>query len=83
MLLPSISFGFEFGTFFVQFQVPLVPLVPALSMMINIYLMVNMRMFTWIQYAIYMALGLSVYVIYGWRHSKEEYRMRGILEEDK
>lgn len=65
------------------FRVPLVPLVPALSMMINIYLMVNMRMFTWIQYAIYMALGLSVYVIYGWRHSKEEYRMRGILEEDK
>ena len=38
-------------------QVPLVPLVPALSMLINIYLMVNLRAITWIQYAIYMVLG--------------------------
>jgi amino acid transporter len=59
------------------FRVPLVPLLPALSIMINVYLMVNMRMVTWIQFAIYMALGLSVYIAYGWRYSKEEYRMQG------
>jgi len=63
------------------FQVPLVPLVPALSMLINIYLMVNLRAITWIQYAIYMVLGLAVYISYGWRNSKEELRMRGNTED--
>lgn len=38
-------------------QVPLVPLLPGLSIMINAYLTVNMRMVTWIQYSIYMAIG--------------------------
>jgi hypothetical protein len=71
--------------------------------MINAYLMVNMRMVTWVQYSIYMAIGklkrektnsfvlnlnsnyllapllsgLSVYIVYGWRNSKEETRMQG------
>jgi hypothetical protein len=64
--------------------------------------MVNMRMVTWVQYSIYMAIGklkrkktilvlnlnsnyllasflsgLSVYIVYGWRNSKEETRMQG------
>ena len=38
-------------------QVPLVPLVPALSILINVYLMVNMRTVTWIQYLIYVSIG--------------------------
>lgn len=59
------------------FKVPLVPLLPALSIFINAYLMVNMRMVTWVQYSIYMAIGLSVYIVYGWRNSKEETRMQG------
>lgn len=86
----------------VWIQVPLVPLLPALSIFINAYLMVNMRMVTWVQYSIYMAIGklkrkstvfvldlnsnfsllsvlsgLSVYIVYGWRNSKEETRMQG------
>ena len=44
-------------------QVPLVPLVPALSIMINVYLMVNMRMVTWIQYSIYMAIGKALTIV--------------------
>lgn len=39
------------------FKVPLVPLLPAMSILVNVYLMVNMRMITWIQYGIYMAIG--------------------------
>ena len=43
-------------------QVPLVPLLPAMSILINVYLMVNMRMVTWVQYGIYMAIGKLNYL---------------------
>jgi len=71
----------QFSSEQLAFRVPLVPLLPALSILINVYLMVNLRAMTWIQYAVYMALGLVMYATYGWRNSKEEQRMRGYIEE--
>lgn len=40
-----------------NFRVPLVPLIPILSIMINLYLMISLSPATWIRFAIWTALG--------------------------
>lgn len=39
------------------FRVPLVPLVPAISIFINIYLMLQLDVMTWIRFGVWMAIG--------------------------
>ncbi|KAE8634400.1 hypothetical protein XENTR_v10002294 [Xenopus tropicalis] len=56
------------------FQVPLVPLIPALSILLNIYLMLKLNYMTWIRFSVWLALGLVVYFGYGIWHSKENLR---------
>lgn len=48
-----------------MFQVPLVPLIPALSITVNTFLMLNLGILTWIRFAIWMAIGLFIYFTYG------------------
>ncbi|MFC4586953.1 amino acid permease [Sphaerisporangium corydalis] len=52
------------------FRTPLVPLVPALSVMACIYLMLNLPVETWLRFLIWMAIGIVVYFVYGMRHSR-------------
>ncbi|XP_015113313.1 high affinity cationic amino acid transporter 1 isoform X2 [Diachasma alloeum] len=52
-----------------NFSVPLVPFLPALSIIINIYLMVMLDIMTWIRFALWMVVGLSIYFFYGVWHS--------------
>jgi APA family basic amino acid/polyamine antiporter len=52
------------------FRVPLVPLVPLLSVAICFYLMLNLSVETWLRFVIWMALGLGVYFLYGRHHSR-------------
>lgn len=40
-----------------SFKVPLVPLLPAISILINIYLMLELDMWTWIRFVIWIAIG--------------------------
>lgn len=40
-----------------SFKVPLVPLLPALSILINIYLMLELDIWTWIRFVVWIAIG--------------------------
>ncbi len=51
------------------FRVPLVPLVPGLSLLATMWLSINLEPKTWRDFAIWMAAGLVLYVLYGRGHS--------------
>ena len=52
------------------FKVPWVPVVPIIGALLAIYLMTRLEGATWWRFAIWMALGLLIYSVYGYRHSR-------------
>ncbi|XP_077361144.1 high affinity cationic amino acid transporter 1 isoform X2 [Festucalex cinctus] len=54
-----------------SFKVPLLPILPVVSMFVNVYLMMQLDRGTWIRFSIWMALGLTIYFCYGIHHSAE------------
>ncbi|EFN79322.1 High affinity cationic amino acid transporter 1 [Harpegnathos saltator] len=54
-----------------SFKVPLVPLVPCLSIFINAYLMLQLDVFTWIRFAVWLLIGFCIYGFYGINHSEQ------------
>ncbi|XP_030758734.1 cationic amino acid transporter 4 [Sitophilus oryzae] len=54
-----------------RFKVPMVPFIPALSILFNIEFMVHLNILTWLRFFIWMVIGMLVYFLYGIHHSKE------------
>ncbi|MEU3524219.1 amino acid permease [Streptomyces sp. NPDC038707] len=52
-----------------SFRVPLYPVAPLLGVAFCLYLMWETGWRTWIQFAVFLAVGLAVYGLYGRRHS--------------
>ena len=52
------------------FKCPFVPVLPMLSMAINIYLLASLDLTTWIRFAVWTFLGFAIYFGYGMRNSK-------------
>lgn len=57
-----------------SFSVPLVPWLPGLSILINVYLMLNLDLMTWLRFAVWIFAGVLIYVTYGVWHSAERRR---------
>jgi basic amino acid/polyamine antiporter, APA family len=52
------------------FRVPWVPYLPIISAIFAAYLMLNLPLVTWIRFVVWIALGILVYFVYGYKHSK-------------
>jgi len=55
------------------FRTPFLPLVPILGILACLYLILGLPATAWLRFAVWFAVGLTVYFAYGWRHS----RLRG------
>lgn len=56
------------------FKIPLVPFLPLLSVLVNVYMMMTLTATTWARFLIWFAIGLVVYFAYGIRNSGENPR---------
>ncbi|KAJ6645363.1 High affinity cationic amino acid transporter 1 [Pseudolycoriella hygida] len=54
-----------------SFKVPWVPVIPCLSVFINLYLMFQLDMNTWIRFVVWIAIGYLIYFTYGIKNSVE------------
>ena len=52
------------------FRAPWVPLTPILAILSCLYLMLQLPWLTWVRFALWLALGLVIYFLYGIRHSR-------------
>ncbi|KAL9955394.1 hypothetical protein ACROYT_G036707 [Oculina patagonica] len=64
------------------FKVPCVPLLPLLSIFINLFLILKLSYLTWLRFAVWMVIGMAIYLFYGLRHSVESERQRCRLTDE-
>ncbi len=65
------------------YRAPLVPLLPALSVVATVWLMLNLTIETWRNFAIWMAIGLVLYLTFGRRRSVVGQRDRATPQRGK
>jgi basic amino acid/polyamine antiporter, APA family len=52
------------------FRVPGAPWTPLLAIAACVFLMIQLPMVTWLRFAVWLAIGLVIYSLYGYRHSR-------------
>ncbi len=52
------------------FRTPLVPLIPGLGVVINLYMMANLGYLNWVRLIVWLIVGLFVYFLYSRHHSR-------------
>ncbi|MEU4129659.1 amino acid permease [Streptomyces wuyuanensis] len=52
------------------FRTPWVPVLPIVSILASLWLMLNLPAETWLRFAVWMAIGVVVYYLYGRSHSR-------------
>ncbi|PGS55851.1 amino acid permease [Bacillus sp. AFS041924] len=52
------------------FRTPWVPVIPVLAIVFCVYLMLQLSAFTWKGFVVWLAIGLVIYFVYGYRNSK-------------
>ncbi|GAA0431247.1 amino acid permease [Acrocarpospora corrugata] len=57
-----------------SFRAPLVPWLPAASVLACVYLMLHLAVETWLRFIVWMLLGVVVYYLYSTRHSRVGFR---------
>jgi APA family basic amino acid/polyamine antiporter len=57
-----------------SFRVPLVPLIPILSIACCLLLMMGLPLITWIRFVVWLLIGLLIYMTFGSKHSQLQQR---------
>jgi amino acid transporter len=52
------------------FRTPFVPYIPLLSIVINTYMLCNLKGISWLAFLVALAIGVLIYLIYGIKHSR-------------
>jgi APA family basic amino acid/polyamine antiporter len=52
------------------YRVPFSPVFPLLGVAFAVYLMSDLPLATWIRFVIWLAIGIAIYALYGYRHSR-------------
>ncbi|WP_367296410.1 APC family permease [Levilactobacillus yonginensis] len=60
-----------------SFKVPWYPFLPIASFLACLYLMTQLQAFTWLAFAVWVVLGLIVYMSYGYQHSVVRQQVKG------
>jgi len=53
-----------------EFKVPFVPIFPIVSVIVCVYLMLQLSLSVWIAFLIWLTVGVVIYFIYGYKHSE-------------
>lgn len=65
-----------------SFKVPVVPFLPLLSIFMNLYLMFQLDVHTWVRFGVWMIIGYLIYFTYGIKQSVEGNREKLELSEN-
>jgi len=64
-----------------DFKVPLIPFIPVVNVLVNVYLMVALPVSIWVKLIVWLAIGYAIYFFYGVKNSSENPEIKLALKE--